>query len=128
MYDIVCQRKSAIEQRFPVIKSRNVKYGVSVFHAYAHSMHCQVEFHPRFIPGFGYTDGEGCEARVESSPDIVVLSSSVQIFRKTNCALIYFHTRRETHQCWNKYKVLGMKLIQTKTNDGRYVEYVDYLR
>ncbi|KAI9490980.1 hypothetical protein BDB00DRAFT_730033, partial [Zychaea mexicana] len=34
---------------------------VSVFHAYAHSMSCQVDYHPRFISGFVLTDGEGLE-------------------------------------------------------------------
>ncbi|KAI9495498.1 hypothetical protein BDB00DRAFT_954247 [Zychaea mexicana] len=31
------------------------------FHAYAHSMSRQVDYHPRFISGFGLTDGEGLE-------------------------------------------------------------------
>ncbi|KAI8329087.1 hypothetical protein BD560DRAFT_342211, partial [Blakeslea trispora] len=36
-------------------------YDVTAFHAYAHNMACQVKYNPKFIPEFGYTDGEGCE-------------------------------------------------------------------
>lgn len=36
-------------------------YGVTAFHAYAHTMACQVNYNPRYIQNFGYTDGEGCE-------------------------------------------------------------------
>ncbi|KAI8390221.1 hypothetical protein BD560DRAFT_319709, partial [Blakeslea trispora] len=36
-------------------------YGVTAFHAYAHNMACQVKYNPKYIPEFGYTDGEGCE-------------------------------------------------------------------
>ncbi|KAI8365457.1 hypothetical protein EDC96DRAFT_509802 [Choanephora cucurbitarum] len=36
-------------------------YAVTAFHAYAHTMACQVKYNPRYIPNFGHTDGEGCE-------------------------------------------------------------------
>lgn len=39
----------------------DAKLAVSVFHAFAHEMTCQVEYNPRFIDGFGLTDGEWLE-------------------------------------------------------------------
>lgn len=37
------------------------RYALTVFHAYGHKFDCQVKFNPRFIEGFGFTDGEGME-------------------------------------------------------------------
>ena len=37
------------------------RLALSVFHAYAHVMHCQMKYNPRLIPNFGLTDGEGME-------------------------------------------------------------------
>ncbi|KAI7846629.1 hypothetical protein BDC45DRAFT_453336, partial [Circinella umbellata] len=39
----------------------DTKFAVSVFHAYAHSMQCQVQYNPRYMKGLGLTDGEGME-------------------------------------------------------------------
>ncbi|SCZ99228.1 BZ3500_MvSof-1268-A1-R1_Chr7-1g09440 [Microbotryum saponariae] len=50
LYDIACNFKHHIE-----------KFATSVFHAYAHTWGCQVDYNPRLIPNFGFTDGEGCE-------------------------------------------------------------------
>jgi hypothetical protein len=61
MYDIICLRRKAIEKQFPSLLNKNPKYAVSVFHAYANSMSCQVKYHPRYIAGIGYENGEGCE-------------------------------------------------------------------
>ncbi|GAA5808690.1 hypothetical protein MFLAVUS_002084 [Mucor flavus] len=52
MYAIVCRCKKRLEEEFPAIKD-NILYAVPVFHAYAHSVNCQVKFNPRYIPGFG---------------------------------------------------------------------------
>lgn len=60
MYDIICLSKKRIEEIFPELKGRAI-YAVSVFHAFAHVMSCQMKYHPRYVSGFGYTDGEGCE-------------------------------------------------------------------
>jgi hypothetical protein len=38
-----------------------MSWAVGVFHAYAHSRVCQLEFNPRMIPGFGLEDLECCE-------------------------------------------------------------------
>ncbi|CAO3657008.1 unnamed protein product [Mucor hiemalis] len=60
MYDIICLSKKQIEETFPDISERAI-YAVSVFHAFAHIMSCQMKYHPKYINGFGRTDGEGCE-------------------------------------------------------------------
>ncbi|GAN09281.1 conserved hypothetical protein [Mucor ambiguus] len=58
---IICLCKQKLEACIPELRNRDPLYLVTVFHAYAHSMHCQVEFHPRVVDGSGYTDGEGVE-------------------------------------------------------------------
>ncbi|GAA5804765.1 hypothetical protein HPULCUR_010272 [Helicostylum pulchrum] len=60
MYDIVCRCKNRLESTFPQLKGSS-RYAVTAFHAYAHTASCQALFHPRYIDGFGHTDGEGCE-------------------------------------------------------------------
>ncbi|KAG1112200.1 hypothetical protein G6F42_014807 [Rhizopus arrhizus] len=61
MYDIVCACVGRFEHAFPELKeSRHVKYGVPIFHAYAHSASCQVKYHPRYLD-FAKTDGESVE-------------------------------------------------------------------
>lgn len=50
-----------IQRNFPTLENGEAKVAVGVFHAYAHSMACQVNYNPRFLKGFGLTDGEGLE-------------------------------------------------------------------
>ena len=38
-----------------------IKLGVSIFHAYAHSVKCQLKYHPRIQEDIGLTDGESLE-------------------------------------------------------------------
>ncbi|KAI8136608.1 hypothetical protein BJV82DRAFT_639185 [Fennellomyces sp. T-0311] len=59
MYDIACRFKPALKSTFPELN--NSKVAVSVFHAYAHTMSCQVQYHPRYQKGMALTDGEGLE-------------------------------------------------------------------
>ncbi|KAL9539761.1 hypothetical protein MBANPS3_010080 [Mucor bainieri] len=61
MYDIVCLCKNKFEACIPNLKDKDPIYLVTVFHAYAHSMNCQVVFHPKVVNGSGNTDGEGVE-------------------------------------------------------------------
>ncbi|KAI8326900.1 hypothetical protein EDC96DRAFT_533432, partial [Choanephora cucurbitarum] len=61
MYDIICHVKNNLEFNFPYLAMNDTWYAVTAFHAYAHTMSCQVKYNPRYIPNFGYTDGEGCE-------------------------------------------------------------------
>ncbi|KAI8368088.1 hypothetical protein BD560DRAFT_399295, partial [Blakeslea trispora] len=46
---------------YPVLKEKDTWYGVTAFHAYAHTMACQVNYNPKYIPNFGCTDDEDCE-------------------------------------------------------------------
>lgn len=39
----------------------NSRFALTVFHAYGHKFECQVDYNPRYIEGFGMTDGEGME-------------------------------------------------------------------
>ncbi|KDE03339.1 hypothetical protein MVLG_06182 [Microbotryum lychnidis-dioicae p1A1 Lamole] len=79
LYDIACNFKHHIETRqlVPELFER-LEFATSVFHAYAHSWGCQVEFNPRLIPNFGLTDGDGCE-RLWSA-----LRSLIPINRQSN--------------------------------------------
>ncbi|KAI8354532.1 hypothetical protein BD560DRAFT_407659, partial [Blakeslea trispora] len=61
MYDIICLVKSNLERTFPDLMMNGTWYGLTAFHAYAHTMACQVNYNPRYIQNFRYTDGEGCE-------------------------------------------------------------------
>ncbi|KAI9484485.1 hypothetical protein BDB00DRAFT_933633 [Zychaea mexicana] len=61
LYDLGCRFGPSFKQAFPNFAQAGSQMAVSVFHAYAHSMSCQVDYHPRFISGFGLTDGEGLE-------------------------------------------------------------------
>ncbi|KAL0142004.1 hypothetical protein V8B55DRAFT_1330595, partial [Mucor lusitanicus] len=46
---------------FPVLKSEDTLFAIPIFHVYAHNIHCQLHSNPRYIAGFGLTDGEGTE-------------------------------------------------------------------
>jgi hypothetical protein len=37
------------------------QFTLPVLHCYGHQIHCQVEYSPRYLTGFGLTDGEGIE-------------------------------------------------------------------
>ncbi|KAF8870464.1 hypothetical protein CPB84DRAFT_1855562 [Gymnopilus junonius] len=62
LYDIGCQlHRSCIKHGFLQDILDRITFGISVFHAYGHQWPCQIIYHPRKCPGFGLTDGEGCE-------------------------------------------------------------------
>jgi Kyakuja-Dileera-Zisupton transposase len=62
LYDIGCQlHRSCIKWGFLEPYINRITFGISVFHAYGHQWPCQITYHPRKCPGFGLTDGEGCE-------------------------------------------------------------------
>jgi hypothetical protein len=72
LYDIACQiHRSCILWGFLGEFLSRIVFGISVFHAYGHQWACQVIYHPRKCPGFGLTDGEGCE-RFWSSIKILI--------------------------------------------------------
>ncbi|POV94785.1 hypothetical protein PSHT_16016 [Puccinia striiformis] len=62
LYDIGCTMDKYIDRRHLIPEYRaQLKFGTSVFHAYAHNWQCQLDFHPRFNKGWGLSDGEGLE-------------------------------------------------------------------
>jgi Kyakuja-Dileera-Zisupton transposase len=62
LYDIGCQlHRSCLKWGFLGDQLKRVTFAISVFHAYGHQWPCQLVYHPRKCPGFGLTDGEGCE-------------------------------------------------------------------
>ncbi|KAF8868227.1 hypothetical protein CPB84DRAFT_1697044 [Gymnopilus junonius] len=62
LYDIGCQlHHSCVKYDFLGDVLDRIVFGISVFHAYGHQWPCQIIYHPRKCPGFGFSDGEGCE-------------------------------------------------------------------
>ncbi|KAH6873968.1 hypothetical protein BKA70DRAFT_1129478 [Coprinopsis sp. MPI-PUGE-AT-0042] len=62
LYDIGCQLHRSV-LRFDLLSDflPRIIFGISVFYAYGHQWPCQLVYHPRKCPGFGLSDGEGCE-------------------------------------------------------------------
>ncbi|KAI8139238.1 hypothetical protein BJV82DRAFT_522229, partial [Fennellomyces sp. T-0311] len=62
MYDIACRFQNSVKKAFPELV-KNDKFGmaIGVFHAYTHSMSCQLKFNPRYLEGWGLINGEGLE-------------------------------------------------------------------
>ncbi|OBZ86846.1 hypothetical protein A0J61_05104 [Choanephora cucurbitarum] len=82
-----------MKQKFLYLKENDTWYAGTAFYAYAHNMACQVRYSPKYIPNFGYTDGEGCERfwsylngfmsmtrSMSSSNRLLVISDSVSHF------------------------------------------------
>lgn len=62
LYDIACHlERSCLKWGFLEEDLDRIIFAISVFHAFGHQWPCQVIYHPRKCPGFGLTDGEGCE-------------------------------------------------------------------
>ncbi|CAO3601287.1 unnamed protein product [Absidia cylindrospora] len=59
MYDIGCKLKKQVDAKYG--DSVDVQLALGIFHAYGHSLACQMKYSPRFISGFGLTDGEWME-------------------------------------------------------------------
>lgn len=62
LYDIACQlHRSCLKWDFLKDVLHWIIFAISVFHAFGHQWPCQIIYHPQKCPGFGLTDGEGCE-------------------------------------------------------------------
>ncbi|TFK17153.1 hypothetical protein FA15DRAFT_761178 [Coprinopsis marcescibilis] len=63
LYDVGCvlDRSLQLYDILPEDIMRRVVWATSAMHAYAHQWSCQLVYNPRFITGFGLTDGEGVE-------------------------------------------------------------------
>ncbi|KZT50847.1 hypothetical protein CALCODRAFT_443983, partial [Calocera cornea HHB12733] len=89
LYDIACQLDRAMRQvrlmglsrghaadtllqhgYMPELRHR-VTWGTSVLHAYGHQWACQLVYHPRKCPGFGFSDGENCERLWSETSDLI---------------------------------------------------------
>lgn len=44
-----------------MVGGENFGLAIGVFHAYTHSMPCQLKFNPRYLEGWGLINGEGME-------------------------------------------------------------------
>jgi hypothetical protein len=63
MYDIACRfHAHANNSSSPIFPYLNrIQFAVSIFHAYAHTPSCQINYHPRRLNNTGLTDGESLE-------------------------------------------------------------------
>jgi hypothetical protein len=62
LYDIGCALdRSCAKWGFLSQYRARLQFAVSVFHAYGHEWPCQLLYNPRLRPGFGFSNGEGCE-------------------------------------------------------------------
>ncbi|KAI8138651.1 hypothetical protein BJV82DRAFT_522983 [Fennellomyces sp. T-0311] len=61
MYDIACRFRKLLETTFLEIKDNGCNMAIGIFHAYAHTMKCQVKYNPRYVEGYSLTDGESME-------------------------------------------------------------------
>src|SRR5581483_4494131 len=63
LYDIACSLHAHVKKNTSGLFSYNSRFNwcVSIFHAYAHSMKCQLKYHPRICNSIGLTDGESLE-------------------------------------------------------------------
>ncbi|KAG1848223.1 hypothetical protein F4604DRAFT_1594025 [Suillus subluteus] len=74
---------------------------VGAFHGHAHNRRCQIDWHPMYIDGTGYMEGEGCEH---------VFSSSNELARSTRHANPFHrHQSIEQHfSFWDEDKYAAL--------------------
>ncbi|PLW52689.1 hypothetical protein PCANC_14100 [Puccinia coronata f. sp. avenae] len=62
LYDIGCTMDKFLTSRNLFEEQQtHIRFGTSIFHAYAHNWTCQLDYNPRFNKGWGLSDGEGLE-------------------------------------------------------------------
>ncbi|KAI9258727.1 hypothetical protein BDA99DRAFT_561123 [Phascolomyces articulosus] len=57
-----CRFSVAADKHFGQLKKDGSKVAIRIFHAYGHSMACQIYNNPHYIESFGLVDGEGHKA------------------------------------------------------------------
>ena len=100
--------------------SSRIGWGVSVFHAFGHEAACQALYHPQKCPGFGCTDGEGCErcwALLQKLTGVLRVSGVLSLSLSVEELVIYFFPQfhRRIHilnqhidyMNWNNFVNLG---------------------
>ncbi|KAK4514497.1 fatty acid alpha-hydroxylase [Mucor velutinosus] len=111
MYDIICLCKGKLESCIPGLKERAPLYLVTVFHAYARSMHCQVQHHPRVVNGSGNTDGEGVERFWSTANRFISMIRQMSKFnRKSLLTDVVYHFRQ------NKMLEIPGQILKKYTN------------
>ncbi|POW14671.1 hypothetical protein PSTT_02851 [Puccinia striiformis] len=121
LYDIGCSLDKFCQLRELLIEERpRIRFGTSVFHAYAHNWLCQLGYHPRFNVGWGLSDGEGLE-RMWSflSPLIGPLRYSTRSHRLNSIAhRLKHHNSRDVKKLprWlcKKFNAAITRQIQTR--------------
>jgi hypothetical protein len=71
-YDIRCAFVTTLENSSLSEKVKDAIFHMMVgaFHGHVHNQTCQLEWHPLYIKGTGYSDGERCEHVFTSSNDL----------------------------------------------------------
>ncbi|KAI7856125.1 hypothetical protein BDC45DRAFT_567627 [Circinella umbellata] len=95
---------------FEDLRGVDTNFAVSVFHAYAHSMQCQVRYNPRYMKGLGLTDSEGMERlwsylshyvtmsrQMSAKNRILTLRHAITHFKKMRVDLASRLARRRKH-------------------------------
>ncbi|KAK4518479.1 deoxycytidyl transferase [Mucor velutinosus] len=115
MYDIICLCKGKLESCIPGLKERAPLYLVTVFHAYAHSMHCQVQHHPRVVNGSGNTE------RFWSTANrfISLIRQMSKFNRKSLLPDVVYHFRQ------NKMLEIPGQILKKYTNAMKKVSELD---
>ncbi|CAO0794119.1 unnamed protein product [Mucor circinelloides] len=127
MYDIACLCQSRLEAAFPLLKSEDTLYAIPIFHAYAHNIHCQLQYNPRYIVGFGLTDGEGTERLWSYLNGFASMTRSMTSDNRhlvlTDAVVWYKNARmREIPQIINKkFQTCSRQLLLLEMDDQLFV-------
>jgi hypothetical protein len=54
------------------LKENGSRFAVNAFHAFAHNWACQSQFNPKYVYGFGLTDGEGSNIYIHDAAAAIV--------------------------------------------------------
>ena len=61
LYDVNCQFSKYLKSRMDRSEYAKLKFGIGIFHVYAHEYACRIFHSPRALVGIGWIDGEICE-------------------------------------------------------------------
>jgi Kyakuja-Dileera-Zisupton transposase len=61
LYDVNCQFSKYLKSRMDRSEYAKLKFGIGIFHVYAHEYACRLFYSPRVLVGIGWIDGEICE-------------------------------------------------------------------
>ncbi|GES73169.1 hypothetical protein GLOIN_2v1886648 [Rhizophagus clarus] len=119
LYDIACSLHTHVMNNSSSIHSLKSKlnWGVSIFHAYAHSIKCQLKYHPRVQKDIGLTDGESLEriwSYLEVTNKLLVLKEQHNV---TEEIIKNFIKKQDEHIYENeRWNPMDIKYIQYLNN------------